>query len=170
VCAGSGGFASSKASTAEPARLRSYFGGPSLANAARTVLRETPNVLAIVLIGNPSARCSLRISAQSSTDNNSLLLSARKPRLRRRGRKFGRRHGVSFQAAPTPDDQHSAMKSGPGITVGHENLRSGMGPRQATPHPGVLFTSCRHARYQRHVQVHLGATQSLGSAARIGDV
>jgi hypothetical protein len=43
---------------------------------SRTVLREIPNVLAIVLIGNPSVRCSLRISAQSSTDNNSLLLSA----------------------------------------------------------------------------------------------
>ncbi len=32
-----------------------------------------------------------------------------------------------------------------------------MGLRQATPHPGVLLTSSRHARYQRHVQVHLGA-------------
>ena len=39
--------------------------------AARTVFLETPNVRAIVLIGNPSARYSLRISAQSSTDNNS---------------------------------------------------------------------------------------------------
>src|SRR6201999_2935426 len=83
------------------AGLRSYFGGPSLANAVRTVFREIFNVLAIILIGNPSARCSLRISAQSSTDNNSLLLSAHKPRLRRRGSKFGRRHGVSFQATPT---------------------------------------------------------------------
>ena len=48
----------------------------SLASAARTVLREIPNVRAIILIGNPSARCKRRISAQSSTDNNSLLLSA----------------------------------------------------------------------------------------------
>src|ERR1700754_1546165 len=94
-------IASSNASTADPAGLRSYFGGPSEANAARTVFREMPNVLAINLIGNPSARCNLRISAQSSTANNSLLLSARKPRLRRRGSKFGRRHGVSFQTTPT---------------------------------------------------------------------
>ena len=75
-------IASSNASTADPAGLRTYCGGPSEANAARTVFREIPNVLAIILIGNPSARCSLRISAQSSTDNNSLLLSARKPRVR----------------------------------------------------------------------------------------
>ena len=33
-----------------------------------------------------------------------------------------------------------------------------MGLRQATPHPGVLLTSSRHARYQRHVQVHLGGS------------
>ena len=64
-------MASSNASTAEPLGRRSYFGGASEAIAARTVFRETPNVLAIVLIGNPSARRSLRISAQSSTDNNS---------------------------------------------------------------------------------------------------
>jgi hypothetical protein len=78
-------IASSKASTADPAGPRSYFGGPSAANAARTVLREIPNVRAINLIGNPSARCNRRISAQSSTDNNSLLLSARKPRLNEGG-------------------------------------------------------------------------------------
>jgi hypothetical protein len=94
-------IASSKASTADPAGLRTYFGGSSLANADRTVFREIFNVLAINLIGNPSARCSLRISAQSSTASNSLLLSARKPRLRRRGSKFGRRHGVSFQTTRT---------------------------------------------------------------------
>jgi hypothetical protein len=47
---------SSNASTADPAGLRSYFGGASEATAAGTVFRETPNVLAIVLIGNPSAR------------------------------------------------------------------------------------------------------------------
>jgi hypothetical protein len=94
-------IASSNASTAEPAGLRSYFGGPYEAKAVRTVFREIFNVLAMVLIGNPSARCSLRISAQSYTDNNSLLLSARKPRVGRRGSKFGRRHGVSFQTSPT---------------------------------------------------------------------
>ena len=57
----------SNASTADPADRRTYCGGPSEANAARTVLRETPR--AIILIGIPSARCNRRISAQSSTDN-----------------------------------------------------------------------------------------------------
>ena len=33
------------------------------------MFRATPSVRAITLIGSPSARCSLRISAQSSTDN-----------------------------------------------------------------------------------------------------
>ena len=41
------------------------------ANAARTVLRATPNRRAISLIGTPSARCSRRISAQFSTLNTS---------------------------------------------------------------------------------------------------
>src|SRR6185437_11717228 len=81
-------MASSNASTADPAGLRSYFGGPSEASADRTVFRDIFNVLAIVLIVNPSARCSLRISAQSSTDNNSLLLSARKAETQTKGVKI----------------------------------------------------------------------------------
>ena len=56
-------IASSNPSTADPDGFRSYFGGPSEAIAARTVFRETPNLLAIVLIGTLSARCSRRISA-----------------------------------------------------------------------------------------------------------
>ena len=46
----------SAASTIEPARGRSYFGGPSLATAARTVFLDTPITRAISLIGRPSAR------------------------------------------------------------------------------------------------------------------
>jgi hypothetical protein len=57
----------STSSTIDPAGVRSYFGGPSEAIAARTVFLETPNTRTIALIGSPSARCSLRISAQSST-------------------------------------------------------------------------------------------------------
>ena len=101
-------IASSNASTADPTGLRTYFGGSSQANADRTVFRETFNVLAINLIGNPSARCNLRISAQSSTANNSLLLSARKPRLRRRG---------SIRASTRgqfSDDADSSMRRSPG--------------------------------------------------------
>src|SRR3954467_306213 len=59
----------STASTIDPAGARAYRGGPSDANAARTVFFETPNTLAITLIGIRSARCNRRISAQSSTDN-----------------------------------------------------------------------------------------------------
>jgi len=68
----------STASTTDPADLRTYRGGPSEANAARTVFLETPIVLTIALIGNPSALCNRRISAQSPTDNTlHQLLSAR---------------------------------------------------------------------------------------------
>jgi hypothetical protein len=59
----------SNSSTIDPADRRSYFGGTSQANAARTVFRDTPITRVIILIDNPSARCNRRISAQSSTDN-----------------------------------------------------------------------------------------------------
>src|SRR5581483_312456 len=86
----------------EPTGRRSYFGGVSEANAARTVLRDTFITRAIILIGNPSARCNRRISAQSSTDNTPCLPPTLiKARRSRKGSKFGRRHGVSFQAART---------------------------------------------------------------------
>jgi hypothetical protein len=57
----------SNTSTRDPAGVRSYLGGPSLANAAFTVFREHPITRAISEIENPSERRSLRISAQSST-------------------------------------------------------------------------------------------------------
>ena len=57
----------STASTIDPAAARSYWGGPSARNAARTVLRANPSRRAIALMPIPSARCSRRISAQSST-------------------------------------------------------------------------------------------------------
>ena len=41
-------IARSNSSTADPAGFRSYLGGPCEAIAARTVFRETPNVLAII--------------------------------------------------------------------------------------------------------------------------
>lgn len=65
------------------------------------MLREIPNVLAINLIGNPSARCNRRISAQSATDNNSLHLSAVSRDSDEGGSEITGRHGVSFQATPT---------------------------------------------------------------------
>lgn len=57
----------SKASATRPRRARSYFGGRSEFNAARTVSRATPSRREISLMGASSARCSRRISAQSST-------------------------------------------------------------------------------------------------------
>ena len=62
------------------------------ANAARTVFRATPIRRAISLIGNCSARCSRRISAQSS-------IVITPPH--REGSRFTRRPGVTFQAALT---------------------------------------------------------------------
>jgi hypothetical protein len=61
------------------------------------------NTRAIALIGNPSARYSRRISAQSSTDNIPFWSSwlGIKPGHRTRGSKFGCRAGVSFHVPPT---------------------------------------------------------------------
>jgi len=58
---------SSTPSTNEPRTGRSYFGGRSDANAARTVFLATPNRREISLIGMFSDRCKRRISAQFST-------------------------------------------------------------------------------------------------------
>jgi len=57
----------SNASTTDPAGARSYFGGPSEDNAARTVFLATPNWRAIALIAIFSDLWSRLISAQSST-------------------------------------------------------------------------------------------------------
>lgn len=67
VARSSSRIAGSTASTIEPLGARTYFGGTSRANARRTAFLETPSRRAIALIAIPSTRCSLRISAQSST-------------------------------------------------------------------------------------------------------
>jgi hypothetical protein len=61
----------STASTIEPFAGRSYRGGWCELSARRTVFRAIPNRLAMARIAIPSARCNLRISAQSSTFNTS---------------------------------------------------------------------------------------------------
>lgn len=66
----------STASTTEPLAGRSYFGGRSLASARLTVFFEMPRCRAIARIGICSARCSLRISAQSSTQITLSLLTS----------------------------------------------------------------------------------------------
>ena len=63
------------------ASFRSYFGAPSLRDAALTVLRETPTTRAISEIETPSPRYNLRISAQSSTSNTRFLLRSTTHRL-----------------------------------------------------------------------------------------
>jgi hypothetical protein len=60
----------STASTIEPRGARSYLGGATERNAARNVFLATPILRAIALTPNPSALCSRRISAQSSTSIN----------------------------------------------------------------------------------------------------
>ena len=53
--------------------------------------------------------------------------------------------GLGPAGLVTLDDQQPAVERQPSITVGHENLRVGVGLRQATPQPGVLLTSRRLA-------------------------
>jgi hypothetical protein len=57
----------STASTIDGLAARTYRGGSCELNARRTVFREIRSRRVIALIDNPSARCSRRISAQSST-------------------------------------------------------------------------------------------------------
>ncbi|TWG06242.1 hypothetical protein FHX80_114737 [Streptomyces brevispora] len=68
VCFSSSRICGSTASTADPLTGREYTGGRSVASARFTVFFEMPRCRAIALIGICSARCSLRISAQSSTE------------------------------------------------------------------------------------------------------
>jgi len=78
-------------STTDPFDGRSYLGGASEANAARTVFLATPSRRAISLIATPSDRCKRRISAQFSTVIT--------PTASGRGSRFPAPQGVSFQEA-----------------------------------------------------------------------
>jgi hypothetical protein len=64
----------SNSSTIEPFGAREYRGGPSLARAFFTVLRDTLNRRTMAWIAIPSDRRSRRISAQSSTLSTSRCL------------------------------------------------------------------------------------------------
>lgn len=92
-CASSARICGSTSSTSDPRGPRSRDGGPSARSAARTVLRANPNRRAISLIETPSARCSRRISAHSS--------SAITPPASRRGSVPIRRQRVSLDASST---------------------------------------------------------------------
>ena len=59
-------IAGSASSTIEPFGTRWYRGTSPARSARRTVFFEIPFIRAIALIGNPSDRCSRRISAQLS--------------------------------------------------------------------------------------------------------
>ena len=83
----------STASTSEPRFPRSYFGGRSDANAARTVFLAIPSRLEISMIGTRSERCKRRISAQFSTE---IILQGSKE-----GSRFKRRHKVSIHTSLT---------------------------------------------------------------------
>jgi hypothetical protein len=102
-------------STSRGCAARSYFGGRSEANAARTVFREIPSCRATSLIDTPSARCSRRISAQSST-----LITLQD---RQGWSVFIRRHLLSFQASSTGPGQRSrftAAGAHPGRNLRHD--------------------------------------------------
>jgi len=78
----------STGSTTDPVRDRRYAGGPSTTNAFFTVFLEQPNTRAITFTGIRSARCSRRISAQSSTLNTHFPLTSAEVSISK---------GVSFQ-------------------------------------------------------------------------
>jgi hypothetical protein len=79
--------------------VRTYFGAASEAIAVRTVFLETPNNLAIALIGNPSARYNRRISAQSSPDNTPSSSGSVGARVIRKVINFGLPRPVRFSLA-----------------------------------------------------------------------
>src|SRR5215208_3402302 len=89
----------SNPSTRDPAGVRSYLGGPSLANAAFTVFREQPTTRAISEIETPSERRSLRISAQSSTISTRSLPRSTPARVSGKLVKFQLPHRGQFSAA-----------------------------------------------------------------------
>jgi hypothetical protein len=101
----------STASTIEPAGLRSYFGGASDPNAARTVFLETSNTRAISEIDIRSARHSRRISAQSSTLNTHFLPGSVRARVIRKVVSFRLPRPGQFSRAVDTGD----MLSGWGI-------------------------------------------------------
>ena len=60
------------------------------------------------------------------------------------------------------------MKCGAGITVGHENLRSGDGPSTSHTSTGGSLHINPTRRYQRPGRVHLGAVHGIALAVRAG--
>ena len=97
-CCSSDRIRGSNTSTVDPRGSREYFGGPCDANARRTAFLEMPRRRTIALIGKPSTRCKLRISAQSSTFIT--------PQSLRRGSTFAHRQGVSFHSSSTLSKNH----------------------------------------------------------------
>src|SRR5215208_6865818 len=102
----------SNPSTRDPAGVRSYLGGPSLANAAFTVFREQPTTRAISEIETPSERRSLRISAQSSTISTQSLPGSTPARVSGKLVKFQLPHRGQFSAAADKRLQSAIRASG----------------------------------------------------------
>ena len=115
----------SNTSTADPAGTRTYRGGSSEANAARTVFRATPSRREIALIAISSDRCNRRISAHSST----VITPSRTPR------------GVNIQSAPGGQSSH-------GIDTGDRRcVRRGRPARTAAALTvGLSDASPRHGK------------------------
>ena len=99
----------SNSSTLEPAGFRTYFGGPSQANAAFTVFREQPITRAISEIDTPSDFRSRRISAQSSTISTRFLPASTPARVSEKLVKIGLPHRDQF--SPAVDTPHHCLGS-----------------------------------------------------------
>src|SRR5215218_6955460 len=97
-------------STSEPDRARSYFGGPSLANAAFTVFREQPINRAISEIDTPSDRRSRRISAQSSTISTCFLPGSTRARVKEKLVKIQLPHRGQYSVAADTRAPRTGLK------------------------------------------------------------
>jgi len=108
----------SNSSTTDPAGSRSYFGGPSAANADFTVFLEIPINRATSEIDTFSDRCNRRISAQSSTLNTRFLLGSVQPRFSRKLVNFRLpRSGQYSVAVDSPIDELGLVARGTRRTI-----------------------------------------------------
>ena len=131
-------------------RFHTYRGGPPEANAARTVFREIPNILAIILIGNPCARCKRRFQPsppQPTTPFSSRLTA----RVRRRGSRTSTR--------TKPPTSYCPSSQAPQPAADHAGLR--------TLRPALRFESAMFRRRSRRSSDENGETRRITATTRV---
>ena len=164
----------SNPSTRDPAGVRSYLGGPSLANAAFTVFREQPTTRAISEIETPSERRSLRISAQSSTISTRSLPGSTPARVSGKLVKFQLPHRGQFSPAVDRLRANSKAASDPARSsrlvkqalLRCRNLRASPGA-PALAGRGLLVTRSRQAVCWRSSSSGFWATPTLALGAPV---